>query len=113
MAKVYTAPKEIKKPVFNFNDIAGYQKAQEQYVEDLKVLLLKRKKGKNIGETIRFQVADGYAQYMVASMKPLELVHIPLGDAYDFQYAHRLTAKDVQEKIDQQKRMNELFGRKK
>lgn len=61
----------------------------------------------------QFPVADGYAEYMVASMKPLELVHIPLGDAWQFEYAHRLTAKDVQDKIDQQKALEELFNKKK
>jgi hypothetical protein len=32
-----------------------------------------------------------------------------LGDAWDFQYAHLLTAKEVQEKIDQQKALERLF----
>ena len=48
-------------------------------------------------------MADGQAQYMVASMQPLELVHVPLNDAYEFEYAYLLTTKEVQQKIDQNK----------
>ena len=66
--------------------------------------------GKNMGEILRFPAADSYAQYMVVSMRPLQLVHLSLGDAWGFQYAHLLTAKEVQEKIDQQKRINKLFS---
>jgi hypothetical protein len=47
---------------------------------------------------------------MVASMRPLELVHIPLGDAWNFQYTHNLTSKDVQQKIDSQKSL-QMFKR--
>ena len=42
----------------------------------------------------------------------VELVHIPLCDAWDFQYAHRLTKKDVEEKIKNQKALEELFKKK-
>jgi len=45
-------------------------------------------------------MADGFAFYMVLSMRPLELMHIPLGDAYQFPYANRLTAKDIESKIN-------------
>jgi hypothetical protein len=46
---------------------------------------------------------------MVASMRPLELVHVPLGDAWDYPYIERLTATDIQNKIDQTKAMAKLF----
>ena len=56
-------------------------------------------KGKNVGETIRFQHADGYAEYMVFSMKPLKLIHLNVGDAWDSPYAELLTPKKVDEMI--------------
>lgn len=59
------------------------------------------------------EVADSYAVYIVASMKPLELVHIPIMDAWEFQYANRLTAKDVKEKIRSEKALQALFAKKK
>jgi len=109
MAKVYLAPKSIKVPELDFRNINGYEKACDNYKAELKAMLQERNNEKNVGEIIRFPVADGYAEYMVASMKPVELVHLPLGDAWDFQYAHLLTAKEVQEKIDQQKALERLF----
>jgi hypothetical protein len=109
MAEVYLAPKSIKVPELDFRNINGYEKACDNYKAELKAMLQKRNNEKNVGEIIRFPVADSYAEYMVASMKPVELIHLPLGDAWDFQYAHLLTAKEVQEKIDQQKALERLF----
>ena len=112
MAKIYSAPSEVKQPSLDFKNIQGYREGCEKYKEDLKAFLRsKGYTGKNMGETIQFPVADSYAEYMVASMKPLALVHIPLWDGWDFQYANRLTAKDVQDKLDQEKRMAELFSK--
>lgn len=113
MALIYSAPKEIKLPKLNFKDIPKYRKECEQYKTDLREYLLKRNDGKYVGETVHFPVADSYAEYMVASLKPLQLVHIPLWDGHDYEYVHRLTAKDVKEKIDGMKRIAKIFGGKK
>jgi len=66
--------------------------------------------GKNAGETISFPVADSQAVYMVVSMRPLQLMEVPVGDCWTFQYIDRLTAKDVQQKIDQKKSLAKLFS---
>ena len=114
MAKIFNPPSSIAQPKLDFKDMAKYRQDCKQYEADLKAFLVsKNPNAKNVGEVIRFPVADGYAEYMVASMKPVQLVHIPLGDAWDFQYVHLLKAKDVQEKIDQQKAMEALFSKKK
>jgi hypothetical protein len=112
MAKIYASPLEVKIPEFNWKDIEQYNKDCETYMENLKAFLRKRNSGKNVGEIIQFPVADGYAQYMVASMKPVELVHIPLWDAWDFQFVHLITAKEIQGQIDGQKALKKLFGGK-
>jgi hypothetical protein len=112
MAKIYASPLEVKVPEFNWEDIEQYKKDCETYMENLKAFLRKRNSGKNVGEIIQFPVADGYAQYMVASMKPVELVHIPLWDAWDFQYVHLMKAKEIQEQIDGQIALKKLFGGK-
>ena len=62
-----------------------------------------------MGEIIQQGVADGYAQYMVLSLRPLVLIHLPLGDAYQFQWDHRWTASDVKMMVDQRKKMQSLF----
>jgi hypothetical protein len=123
MAKIYDPPQEMETPDFTYDknghpDIKKYEEDNEKYIEELKVLLLKRKNisagtwsgpEKYVGEIIRFPVADGHAEYMVASMKPLELVHLPLSDAWYAAYVHLLTAKEVTEKIECDKKMKELF----
>lgn len=110
---IYSVPNSIKVPELDFSDMKGYEKKQEEFISELKTLLQKRNTHKNVGEIIKFPVADGYAMYMVASMKPAELVHLPLMDAWEFQYVHLLTAKEIQEKIDQEKAMEKLFASKK
>ena len=112
MAKIYSAPKSLedKLPSFVNFDRETYFKQEEEYRSELKKILLNRKKGKNVGEIVRFPVADSHAEYMVASMRPLELVHVPLGDAWDFEYAHLLTAKEINQKIEQQKALKKLFS---
>ena len=46
-------------------------------------------KGLQIGRVLRFQVADGYAQYLIVEIKPrtVKALHLPLGDAYANLYA--------------------------
>mgnify|MGYP003423842355 CR=1 FL=1 len=110
MGKIYSAPKEVKVPDFDFSDIAKYRTDCDQYLKDLKAFVLTIRNGKNVGEIVQFPVADGYAQYMVAGMRPLELIHIPLWDGYSFQYVDRLTAKDIQQQIDSQKALTKLFS---
>ena len=103
--KIYSAPKEIKIPQidymnYNQNDV---EQNETSYINQLKEYLLQKGyKGKNFGEIINFQVADSYAEYMVLSMKPLQLMHLPLNDGYHYQYIERLTVNDIQKKIDSQ-----------
>lgn len=110
-AKIYSALKEVETPRFEFREgIESYNKKEKKYLKDLKNKLIDMGyNGKNVGEVIKFQVADGYAQYMVVSMRPLRLMHLNLIDGYSFQYAHLLTAKEVNEQIDRQRRLEELF----
>jgi hypothetical protein len=37
------------------------------------------------------------------------LIHLPLWDAWEYQYVERLTKKDIVEKINQRKAMDKLF----
>lgn len=61
---------------------------------------------------ITFGVADGKAIYAVVSKKPLQLMHIPMGDAYQVPNAHirGLRLKDVEVLIDRDKRMKAIFA---
>jgi len=116
--EIYSTPNELTIPVLggitskNINSkIKAHDAAVAKYVEDLKEWLTsKGYTGKNAGEILRFPVADGYAQYMVISMKPLSMFHLELDDAWQFQYAHLLTAKEINEKIKQQEALAKAFS---
>ena len=41
----------------------------------------------------------------------LLIIHLPLMDAWEFQYIERLTAKDIKEKIDNEKKLAKFFGK--
>jgi hypothetical protein len=114
MGKVYCPPDEIKVPEFNWEDIPAYEAANKKFIEDLKQWCVNRaaKAGvtdENLGVVIQFPVADSYAQYMVAALSPVELIHIPLWDAWEYQYVERLSKKDIVEKINQRKAMDRLI----
>ena len=114
MATIYSAPRHIK--VADFDPMASrdeWQANDKRYMNELwRWVKACKPRGKLVGEVIRFPVADGYAKYMVASLRPLELIHIPLGDAYEFRYANRLTVADVRLEVERVKAMQKLFARK-
>jgi len=108
-ATIYSGIEGIEVPEINFDDFKDYQKACDKYIEDLRAQC--NSKHKNVGEIIKFPVADGYALYMVYSMKPLELIHIATMDAWQFEHADLLTSKRVTELIERDKRVAELFSK--
>lgn len=112
MGKIYSPPASIKVPEFNWEDIPAYENACKKFIDDLKEFCKSRNNAEHVGEVIQFPVADGYAQYMVASLSPVELIHLPLMDAWEFQYVERLTKKDIIEKINQRKALDDLFSAK-
>jgi len=106
-ATIYSSPKEIKTPEFDFVNFNNekHEAKEAKYVEDIKQYLRERGyNGKNMGEIIDFPAADSQASYMVVSMKPLALMHLELGDAWTSQFAHLMTAKEVQIRIDADKK---------
>jgi len=112
MGKIYSPPDEIKVPEFDWKNIPAYQNASKKFIEDLKTFCINRNNAEHVGEVIQFQVGDGYAEYMVAALSPIELIHLPLMDGYHFQYASKLTKKDIIKKIEQRKALDELFSSK-
>ena len=114
MAEIFSSPKGVEIPKFDWSDIKKYNEDIVQYKAELKAMLIEHvSKGKLVGEVIKFPVADGHAEYMVASMSPLKLVHLPIGDAWDFQYVNLLTSKEVKEKIEAEKKLAEFFAKNK
>jgi hypothetical protein len=113
MAKVYSAPKEIKEPDFALlhtgpDGYKAYDKAEQDYVKQVQDYAKKHGTGPDRGEIISFGVADGSAQYVV--FKPSTLIHLRTGDAYQFQYAHLLTAAAIKKQISQDRSFRKLFA---
>ncbi len=113
MGKIYLPPAEIPVPELDWKNIDAYEKANEKFIEDLRAFCIKRNNSEHVGEVIQFPVADGYAQYMVAALSPVELIHLPLWDAWEFDYVSRLTKKDIVEKIEQRKAMDKFIQSRK
>lgn len=116
MGKIYSTPKGIKPSPETHDfmvdgkfDFKGMVEAEKKWVDELRDWCKADSDGEYVGEVIREGVADGYAQYMVYSLKPLALIHLPLGDGYQFQWAHRWTASDIKMMIEREKKLEGLF----
>ena len=72
--------------------------------------------GELVGAVIRFQIADGYALYLVSEVgaKNVELQHIPYCDGYQIPAAHLrgLTKADISQQVNAERRMAALFRKK-
>lgn len=113
MGTIYAAPKEIQAPEFRSGeDIDDYFKRGDAYVEAVKKWAKDHGDSPESGEEVDFPAGDGYARYVVLSLKPVKLLHLNVGDAWQVPYAKRLTAADVREAISAKKALAELFGRK-
>lgn len=115
MAKIFSPPEGFDPPQLNTDNIRGYFDECEEFVESLKKAI-KESYGPQCpeaGKEIRFPVGDGYARYIVARLKPVELIHVPVGDCWHFEYVNRLTASDVRKEIKKVEGLRALFGSKK
>ncbi len=103
-------------------DFSAYYKEYEAQVkvgvekcrEHIALLPINGRSAPLVGKVVRFQIADGYAEYMVASQKPLQLMHLNVGDGYQIPDAHvrGLNLTDVREMVRAERTINKLFERK-
>ena len=113
MAKLIT--KDIPAPDFTFTDgrfdADKYQGDCVKYIEALRATCTDQ--DDVVGEIIRWQRADGYAEYMVVNTKPLELVHLDTGDGYEVEapLIRGLNLSDVRGMVESERRINDLFAR--
>ena len=112
MAKVYLLPEGFVAPELNWEDSEQYDKDCAELTQRLKKWCIERNDQKNVGEIIKFAVADSYAEYMVAATKPVQLIHLPFWDAWQSETASLMTAKAIQQKVDQRIVLDKLFAPK-
>jgi len=113
MAEIFKAPSAVALPETDWSNYnqETYEANENKYLAELVSYINDMGyKGKNVGEVLRIPECDGHAQYMVMSMKPVRLIHLELGDAWGSQFAELLTAKKVNEMLNADKKMKELFG---
>lgn len=68
-----------------------------------------------VGAIVRWQVADGYAEYLVTSMAGSgTLQHLPFLDGYTVgpETIRGLRKADIKAKVDQSRNLDRLFGRR-
>jgi hypothetical protein len=116
MGKVYLAPKGYDAP-----DIQDYTKAGnfnkyfedcEKYVDRLKKVTRESYQDQcpEAGKEIRYPVGDGYARYVIARLRPVELVWLDVGDKWQYEYIHRLTASDIRKELKRSESLKKLFS---
>jgi hypothetical protein len=111
--KVYSCPTEVKMPKTDYTNY-DYEKVQQQETEHraaLKLWLIKSGyTGKRTGETVHFPVADGSAEYMLADGKKSLLIHLPYGDAWNYDAVQFLPKAEILRRIDTDKKFAVLFA---
>jgi hypothetical protein len=115
MSKVFSLPEGFEAPKFDFKqNVEVYNKSCDDFSNKLKQWLIERNPDQeHVGEIIDFPVADGKALYMVAAIKPVQIIHLPYWDGYESPMADTLNAKRIGIKITQQKALADLFSKKK
>lgn len=113
--KVYSLPKEIPAPEVDYSNYNHEKVAADEakHKADLKAYLIKGGyTGKNTGKTIRFQVADGYAVYMLAEGKTSCLVHLPYGDGYEYRDVQYIPKAEILRRVKSEEAFHAIFNSK-
>lgn len=116
-AKVFAGPSKVKEPEFVMTNGRFDREATDaedaRYLKELREWLEGNGfVGKYVGGVFSLPFADGSADYMVMSLRPLQLVHLNWHDAWN---ADKITmrgiiAADVKERIDADLRLKALFA---
>jgi hypothetical protein len=114
--KIYSPPNEIGNapdfPLpFTEESYKQFQVDEQSWIDKLSEWCRFHGKGPNAGKEVAFPQGDGAARYMV--LTNTSLVWMPLGDAWQYPYIERLTAKDIKQRIEQAEKISALFSRRK
>jgi hypothetical protein len=111
MAKAYKAPIDPPGWVTPYN-YDEQQRREQNYIDTLAAMAKENGKSDLLGQIVRWQRGDGYAEFMVWNTKPLELIHLEIGDAWDVEEAliRGLRISDIKEMIERDRRWQELIN---
>jgi hypothetical protein len=111
MAKIFSPPKGMEFTP-DYSDCGNWEKKENEYVEKLRAYCKEHTDSKNplVGALFRIPMADSYASYMVFRTKPLELLHVPTGDAWDApDYQTRgVRLRDIKDQVEFDKHIKEF-----
>ena len=100
MAKIYAPPAGME---FDCDYSKDWEKQENDYIDKLRKYCKQHTDSKNamVGVIFRIPMGDGSANYMVFRTKPLEMIHVPTGDAWDApDYQTRgVTLADIKEQV--------------
>lgn len=113
-ATIFTHPESVgDPPAWESGKDFHVHMAEEQAWEQEVVKFAKTfGTGKYAGEIFSWPMGDGRASYVVFRLKPLEMIWLSTGDAWDIPdvVARGLTAADVRKQIDGERRWQELVA---
>lgn len=114
--KVYACPDECPAPELDLRDNTKYEAAQISHRAALSRWLTSAGfTGPHTGEVVRYQVADGFALYMLGDApgrKASVLVHLPYWDGYDYRGIEHFPKSAVLDEIARQKKVAAFFEKK-
>jgi hypothetical protein len=113
MAKQYQAPIEPPVPDYSNFDRDKHNADEAEYIATLASTAKQNGTSDLLGEIVRWPRADGYAQYMVWTTRPLALIHIATGDAWMVEDAlmRGLRLSDIQAMVERERRIANLFSK--
>ena len=111
MATLVKTP--LDPPSLSYGNIDNYFSECEKYRDDLAALAQKNGDDPLIGRTVRWQRADGFAEYIVWNVKPLQIAHVPTGDAWTIEapLIRGLNRTDIEELVGREQRIAALFSK--
>jgi len=116
MATVFSAPEGFDPPIITGDDFSmgTWRDKEHAYIERLADRAKMNGHNPLLGEVVRWQRADGYAEYMVWNTQPLQLIHLRLGDAYSVEDAliRGLRVADIRAMVEREQKMREFLARK-
>jgi hypothetical protein len=118
-ARIYSPPDDVgDPPEIDYSDRDGKTwdevlAPEREWEERLKQWCRENGQGALAGEEWSYPRGDGYARYVIYTEKPLAMIHVPTGDAWDIDSVIQrgLTLTEVRRHFKQRRVLDEIFGR--